>query len=216
MKWHDYSGPEQFRPLSAWAYFGYSILFLIPVIGWIFLIVFTFSAKNYNRRGFARSYWCGIIVVAVITAAIVATGISTGFFGKYIAEPIREFYEENIGGELGDARKPASSQKPKTDSNDAGAPAAAPSADDSRLRPEFKKAMDSYEAFYDEYIATMEKVAAGSDDAALLARYAKMMEQAVEMDKSLEEWDGDMNSAEAAYSVDVSARVMKKMIAATK
>lgn len=76
--------------------------------------------------------------------------------------------------------------------------------------------MDSYEAFYDEYIATMEKVAAGSDDAALLARYAKMMEQAVEMDKSLEEWDGDMNSAEAAYSVDVSARVMKKMIAATK
>ena len=36
--------PPEFRPLGAWAYFGLSILFSIPVIGLIFLIVF----RNLN------------------------------------------------------------------------------------------------------------------------------------------------------------------------
>lgn len=204
MKWHDYAGPEQFRPLSAWAYFGYSILFVIPIIGWIFLIVFTFSGKNYNRRSFARSYWCSIIVLAIVTAALVAAGVSTGFFAKYIAEPMVEIYYKYIGGEPNSSRKPDSANELKTAANAAG------------LRPEFKKAMDDYEAFYDEYIALMKKVEAGSEDAALLAQYAEMAEQALEMDKSMEVWDGDMNSAEAAYCADVSARVMKKMLAAAK
>ena len=30
---------SQYRPLSAWAYFGYGILFNLPVIGFILLIV---------------------------------------------------------------------------------------------------------------------------------------------------------------------------------
>ncbi len=42
--------PEKFRPLTAWAYFGYSILFSIPIVGFIFLIVFSCSGKNINRR----------------------------------------------------------------------------------------------------------------------------------------------------------------------
>ena len=34
----NYEGPEQFRPLGAWEYFGYSILYSIPLIGFIMMI----------------------------------------------------------------------------------------------------------------------------------------------------------------------------------
>lgn len=32
--------PESYKPISMWGYFGYEILFSIPVIGLILLIVF--------------------------------------------------------------------------------------------------------------------------------------------------------------------------------
>lgn len=57
---------NQLKPLSAWAYFGLSLLFSIPVVGLVFLIVFSCKSSNINRRSFARSYWCGYILVAAI------------------------------------------------------------------------------------------------------------------------------------------------------
>lgn len=32
--------PEKYRPLSAWAYWGLTLLFSVPVVGFIFLIIF--------------------------------------------------------------------------------------------------------------------------------------------------------------------------------
>lgn len=58
--------PAQYRPLSAWAYFGLQLLFAIPVVGFVFLIVFSFSSGNINRRNFARSYWCFLLVIAIV------------------------------------------------------------------------------------------------------------------------------------------------------
>ena len=58
--------PEENRPLGAWAYFGLRILFAIPVVGFIFLIVFSCSGANINRRNFARSYWCDLIFAAIV------------------------------------------------------------------------------------------------------------------------------------------------------
>lgn len=52
----NYNGPDVFKPLSPWAYFGLSILFSLPVVGFIFLIIFSVSDANINRRNFARSY----------------------------------------------------------------------------------------------------------------------------------------------------------------
>lgn len=63
--------PEQYRPLSALAYFGHSLLFSIPVVGLICLIVFGISDKNINRRNFARSYW---IIYAIVIIIMIATG----------------------------------------------------------------------------------------------------------------------------------------------
>ena len=74
MNKYDYNGPERFRPLSPWAYFGYSLLFSIPLIGFIFLIIFALSDTNINRRSFARSFFCGLVLLLILTAVM-------GFFG---------------------------------------------------------------------------------------------------------------------------------------
>ena len=67
--------PPKYRPLGAWAYFGYSILFAIPLIGTVLLIVCALSDSNINRRSFARSYFCVLILgVVVIVIALVAGG----------------------------------------------------------------------------------------------------------------------------------------------
>lgn len=58
--------PEQFRVMSPWAYFGLQILYSIPVVGFIFLLIHTFSSGNLNRRSFARSYWCALLIAAIV------------------------------------------------------------------------------------------------------------------------------------------------------
>ena len=60
--------PESHRPISAWGYFGYQILFSIPLIGFICLIVFALSSNNINLRNYARSYFCTFIIVAIVVA----------------------------------------------------------------------------------------------------------------------------------------------------
>ena len=70
--------PYKYRPVGAWGYFGYTILFNLPFIGFIFLIVFAVSSGNINRRSFARSYFCGAIIVGIIVAIAVALLIVSG------------------------------------------------------------------------------------------------------------------------------------------
>lgn len=73
--------PEENRPLGPWAYFGYGLLFSIPVIGFILLIVFSFAGKNVNRKNFARSYWCWIILaiaLVLIVFVLLLLGILRG------------------------------------------------------------------------------------------------------------------------------------------
>lgn len=61
--YNDYNLPPELEPLSPWAYFGYAILFSIPLIGVIALIVCSFSNKNINRRNFARSFFCYLVLL---------------------------------------------------------------------------------------------------------------------------------------------------------
>jgi len=64
----------QYAPLSPWAYFGLTILFQIPIVGLVFLIVFSISNANINRRNFARSYWCIFAIIAVIAIIVIIAG----------------------------------------------------------------------------------------------------------------------------------------------
>ncbi len=68
--------PEKYRPISMWGYFGLEILFSIPVVGTIILIVFALGGtKNINKRNFARSYFCFLVIMVIIMAILVATGL---------------------------------------------------------------------------------------------------------------------------------------------
>ena len=70
--------PEKYRPLGAWAYFGYSFLFAIPLIGFILLIVFSFSDANIARRNYARSFFCGFMLVLIVLAVFFVIALAFG------------------------------------------------------------------------------------------------------------------------------------------
>ena len=72
------------RPISAWAYFGYSILFAIPVVGLIVNIILCLSDDNINLRNYARSYWCFFVVFIVVAMFVAIIAAATGgalFYG---------------------------------------------------------------------------------------------------------------------------------------
>lgn len=74
---NDPSIPPYYRPLSPWAYFGYNILFAIPLIGLIFLIIFSFDNSNINRKNYARSFFIVWLLVIIVIAIIAAIGFGT-------------------------------------------------------------------------------------------------------------------------------------------
>lgn len=81
------------------------------------------------------------------------------------------------------------------------------------MRPEFKEAMDSYEAFYDEYCDFMEEYAANPSDLGLISEYSEIVSKASDMDKKFEKWDDeDLNDAELQYYLEVSERISKKLL----
>lgn len=77
--------PPEYQPMGAWAFFWLRILFAIPVVGLVFLIIFSFSGGNLSRRSFARSYWCGLLIVgiaflAVLSLYLILMSIGVGAF----------------------------------------------------------------------------------------------------------------------------------------
>lgn len=74
--------PEEYKPISMWGYFGYEILFAIPIVGIICLIIFALGGtSNKNVRNFARSYFCFIILVVIL----IITAITLGIFALPVA-----------------------------------------------------------------------------------------------------------------------------------
>lgn len=69
--------PEEYRPISMWGYFGYEILFSIPIIGWIIVIIFALTASNHNLKNFARSQFCLWIIWLVLLLVGSFSGILT-------------------------------------------------------------------------------------------------------------------------------------------
>ena len=74
MNKYGYEGEERFRPMSPWGYFGYSLLFSIPLIGLILLIVFSLNNENINRRNYARSFFIGVLIAAIILLILALMG----------------------------------------------------------------------------------------------------------------------------------------------
>ena len=68
---------DKYSPIKPFGYFFLQILYSIPVIGFIFLLIHAIGHENINRKYFARSYFCGLILVVIITIIVIATGVGT-------------------------------------------------------------------------------------------------------------------------------------------
>lgn len=85
------------------------------------------------------------------------------------------------------------------------------------MHPEFKEAMDSYEAFIDEYCEFMKKYAATtSPDTNLVTDYANYINKYKETMNAFEAWKSkEMNEVETAYYLEVQTRVTQKLLDAS-
>ena len=84
------------------------------------------------------------------------------------------------------------------------------------IRPEFKEAMDAYEAFYDEYCDFMVSYQKNPTDMKLIAQYGQLMTKMAEVNEAFEKWDeSELNNEELKYYLEVSNRVMQILVDVT-
>jgi len=62
------------RLMSPWGYVGYGILYGIPVIGLILCIIHALDSSYLNRRNYARSFFCPIIIAVIAILIVLVTG----------------------------------------------------------------------------------------------------------------------------------------------
>ena len=86
-------------------------------------------------------------------------------------------------------------------------------ADSGLLSPEFKKTMDDYEAWFDHYCEVMKKYEENPSDLELLSEMSELLAEETTMLDQMENMDQeDMNTAELAYYLEVTARIEKKLL----
>ena len=72
--------------------------------------------------------------------------------------------------------------------------------------------MDSYEAFFDEYIAFLKKYEENPSDLTLLSEYADYMSKYSDYMSKLNAVDTDsLSAADLAYYTEVNTRILKKL-----
>lgn len=82
------------------------------------------------------------------------------------------------------------------------------------IRPDFKKAMDSYEKAIDEYINFMKKYEkSDGTDINILTDYTKYLNKYENAVKDFDNWNSkDLNQAEQKYYIEVQTRVNNKLL----
>ena len=113
-----------------------------------------------------------------------------------------------------DIPTPTPTQTPKVTSAPSDTPKAGSSTTAADgMRPEFKKAMDEYEEFFDDYVELMKRLEKNPNDVSLLLQYAQFMAQYDRTMKALEAWEEeDLNSKEMSYYITVTNRISKKLL----
>ena len=84
---------------------------------------------------------------------------------------------------------------------------------DQGISREFKEAMDSYEAFFDEYVEFMNKYAESDDALGMLADYSEYMTKYADTMEKMDAINSEeLSAADYAYYIDVTARIQKKLL----
>ena len=84
--------------------------------------------------------------------------------------------------------------------------------DNGTVTPSFKEMMDSYEVFFDEYIAFIKKYEENPGDLDLLSEYADYMSKYSDYISKLNAVDtSSLSAADLAYYTEVNTRILKKL-----
>lgn len=78
--------PEKYRPMGAWGYWAWSIIYSFPILGFIFVIVNSFRSNNVARRNHARSYLCAFLLVALLLVIAIVILHYTGVLNMLMSE----------------------------------------------------------------------------------------------------------------------------------
>jgi len=85
------------------------------------------------------------------------------------------------------------------------------------ISQEFIKAMDAYEAFFDEYCAFMKKYKESDNALAMLSEYTEFMNKYTETMKALNDFGNrEMSVEETGYYVEVLGRITQKVAKAVQ
>lgn len=89
--------------------------------------------------------------------------------------------------------------------------------DENVIRPEIKEAIDSFEAFIDEYCAFMVKYSeSDGKDLSALADYANFIAKLADMESKMDKLEEDFTEAESYYYAEVSLRCSQKLLEASR
>ncbi len=111
----------------------------------------------------------------------------------------------------GDTEEPTSTTKKEETSKETETSTS--TVQNNGISAEFKSAMDSYEAFFDEYVEFMNKYNKSDDTLGMLNDYMDFMSRYSEMMEKLNAVDSDeLSTEEALYYTEVVTRINKKLL----
>lgn len=180
------------------------------------------SCGAKNKKPIYKKWWFWLIIVLIVAGIISNRNNESVSSDNLPSSLVSSGAEKDATS--GDAPSANESNEPDVSATPEGEDAqssseSAPSVPETPelidgMRPEFKEAMDTYEAFFDEYIAFMKKYAeSDGTDLELLSDYADYMSKYAETMEAFEEWENkDLNTAETAYYIEVQTRISQKLL----
>lgn len=134
----------------------------------------------------------------------VSVGVTRG--RQEASENVPEIEEESVP-------QPVAEEEPEKNTEKEVAEETREEVSEKEVSPEFKEAMDSYEAFFDEYVEFMKKYSNSDDTFGMLSEYSDYMIKYADMMDKIDKIDtGELSTPDYAYYIEVTARIQKKLL----
>lgn len=111
------------------------------------------------------------------------------------------------------AEAPVDEGQTSSDQSDEGEKTEAADTSSGDVDSDLKAFLDEYEAFMDEYVEFMKKYKESGSSVEMLSDYMTMMQRYADFASAAEKYNSEeMSAADAAYYLDVTTRISKKML----